>query len=159
MSTNQKNVVMEQRADIRAFFAMPLIRDMVKSGEGGGIHVNMIGPIHITHENGTEEHGAAVIEIEGVEVGALPVPQDKGPLLLRGIEQGKASLAPQVDEKTMKKFEPIYEKLPEPKLDSAVRMVVEMAHRKDSSPQNVAKALNCSLYKAKSVMAKFGLSS
>ena len=155
MTTTAKNVVMEQRADIRAIFAVPVIRDMIRSGEGGGIHVNMIGPIQITHANGSKEHATGIIEIDGVEVEALPAAQEQGPLLLRGLPE---TVHP-VDEKTMKKFEAIYDGLPEPKLDSAVRLVVETAHRKDSSPKSVAKALDCSIYKARSIMGKFGLSS
>jgi hypothetical protein len=121
----------------------------------------MIGPIQVTYENGSQRHDEGIVEIDGKDITALPppVPLEKSPALLRGIEQGREPIAPSVDETTMRDFESIYEKLPEPKLNSTVRMVVEMAHRKDNSPKSVAKALNCSVWKAKTVMAKFGLSS
>ena len=156
MRSTQRNVVMEQRADIRQI--VPFLRDVMKGtkGDGGGIYVNMIGPIHITQVDGSEEQNDGVVQIDGVIVSALPAPkEDPGPLLLRGMS---AEQEP-IDEKTLQKFEPIYNKLPENKLDATVRLVVETAHRQDNSPKSVAKALNCSLYKAKSIMCKFGLSS
>jgi hypothetical protein len=148
MSTSQKDIVLEQRADIKAIFAVPVIREMMRGGDGGGVHVNMIGPIYVNQVDGSKEN-QGMTQLNGNEE------VREGPLLLRGISTEQEP----IDEKTLTKFEPIYEKLPENKLDSTVRMVVEIAHRKDSSPKNVAKALNCSLYKAKSIMGKFGLSS
>lgn len=148
-----KNVVMEQRADIRVLNAigqaLPTLKRMTEGNHQnvGGVAVTMLGPFHIQFIDGSKEHEPAIMEIEGGEQHEL--------MLLRDVKDD----LPEIDEGTLKKFEPVFHGLPEPKLESTVRLVVEMAHRQDSSPASVAKVLNCSLYKARSVMQKFGLSS
>lgn len=154
-STAAKNVIMEQRAEIKSLiFGIPGLREVVKCGGGGGIHVYMI---QNAHSDGTKDQDQGIIQAESGEVLALPSPNERQHelMLLRNIKED----LPEIDESIIKKFEPIFAKLPEPKLESAVRLVAETAHRREGSVQGVAKALNCSVYKAKSVMAKFGLSS
>lgn len=141
MTTTQKaDVVMEQRADIKQILAIPFIRDLAK-GEGAGLHINMIGPIYVSNDK-TQNNA-----------GMLPE-EAQGPLLLRGMNAN-----PDISDQIVKKFEPIYNKLPEPKLDATIRLVTECAYRKDHSPKSIAKALDCSIYKARGLMQKFGLSS
>lgn len=141
--TTQKvpDVVMEQRADIRQILAIPFVRD-IANGVGAGLHINMIGPVYVSND-----------KVQNNKMLPQGEPHD-GPLLLRGL-----STVQNVSEQVVKRFEPIYNKLPEPKLDSTVRLVTECAYRKTPTPKGVAKALDCSVFKARALMQKFGLSS
>ena len=146
-TTKAPDIVMEQRADVKQILAIPFVREMCSRGESAGLHINMIGPIYVSQDktqNNTQQ-------------GLLASPEEapEGPFLLRGVSTGV-----EIEDRVLKRFEPIYKKLPEPKLDATVRLVVETAHRQTGgSPKEVAKALDCSVFKARNLMAKFGLSS
>lgn len=142
------NVVMEQRSDIRQIFQIPMIREMMKI-EGSGVTVNMIGPIHIVNHN----QATGELEDTGADAIICFPEQKEGPLLLRGVS------SVELDDKTVKNFDRVYNSLPDPKLDATVRLVTEAAFKRTKNCKGVAAALDCSVYKAKSLMDKYGLSS
>lgn len=147
MSTEKRDVQMIQQADIKMLLNMPIIREFASREQSGGLTINTIGPIYVSNTNNTEELNQP-----------MPVHQlaeaRKGPVLLRGVSSGI-----ELPEKTVAAFEKVYDNLPTPKLDATVRLVVETAHRRDPSPKAIARELDCSHYKAKSLMDKYGLTS
>jgi len=141
------DIVLEQRADIKQIFAVPFLRDLARNSADGGIHIHMVGPIVVNN------HSVSSPESELEPIKILSSPAHEGPLLLRGVS------SVDVPEKTMKQFSKIYDGLPNPKLDATVRLVVETSFKKKGTAKGVAECLDCSVYKARSLMEKYGLSS
>lgn len=148
MSTENRrpDIVMTQSADIKTLFAVPFIKDLASRGDG--LHVNMIGPIVINQispsAEGPQQNDSPIL---------IPAKEVKGPLLLKGVETVDLS------EKAMKQFKRVYDRLPDDKLNATVRLVVETAFQKTGTAKGVSEALNCSIYKARSLMEKYGISS
>jgi hypothetical protein len=139
MSTGKSHdVVLEQRTDIKIL--MPILKEMAMRNESG-IAINLIGPIYVNNSP-TDNSFPPLEKIEGADVQFL---------------RSGESTSVELTDKLVKKFDKLYDELPHPKLDAALRLVAEIAYGRTGDVKSVAGELRCSQYKARTLLVKYGV--
>jgi hypothetical protein len=141
MSTSKSHdVVLEQRADIKIL--MPVLKEMALRNESG-VSINLIGPIYVNNSP-NDNNFPAVEKLEKTEE-------------VKALRAGD-STGIELPDKVIRKFDKtIYDDLPHPKLDAALRLVAQTAYGRTGDVRKVASELRCSQYTARTLLVKYGV--
>lgn len=146
MSTQkQHDVVLEQRSDIKIL--MPMLKEMAMRSDAG-VNINLIGPIYV-HNDKREE-----VELPMQPRGEIEDASLMRSLLQESTENKDAVLIP---DKLTRKFDKLFDEIPQPKLDATLRLVAVAAYQRTGDVKKVAAELRCSPYKARVLLVRYGV--